>query len=60
MIFRPVDSECWKCGTTPCVGIENPRLPVGLEDTRLCGPHFFQDPFMIDPELWNDNEEDKD
>ncbi len=47
-------SKCYICDSSPCVKI--PEHPV--PDTKLCGPCFFQDRLMIDPDLWNDQPED--
>lgn len=56
MDFTPLfDSECWKCGSSPTVGICQPKGP---EDTRLCGPHFFVDPSMVQWSEWESSNED--
>lgn len=52
-MFHPdFDSECQICQATPCVVVEGHIQP----DTDLCGIHFFNDPDMIDWELWNEYE----
>lgn len=59
-MYEPVYGvECWVCGTEPTVGVRDPERPNGIQHTRLCGPHFFQnDRTMVDSELWNDSVED--
>lgn len=43
--------ECSICTSTPVVGL---RTPAGnLAATGFCGPHFFGDRTMVDPEEWN-------
>jgi len=47
--------ECTLCSEEPVVAI---RAPSGrLASTGLCGPHFFGDRAMSDPELWNEPQE---
>jgi hypothetical protein len=50
--------DCSQCGAKPCVVLSDPE-PTGTkrQDTELCGPCFFHDRLMIDPELWNEPEE---
>lgn len=56
LTYTPVfDSDCWKCGQSPCVGICRPQ---GVDDTELCGRHFFADNSMTDYELWNEPKDD--
>lgn len=52
-VIRGVD--CEKCAATPVVGIRTPSGEVVC--TSLCGPHFFGDRSMIDPDLWNEPRE---
>lgn len=55
MIYKPdFEEECYICGATPCVTIEGHIVP----ETRLCGPHFFNDRRMVEWEEWNTQEED--
>lgn len=59
-LYSPIySSECWHCRRSPTVGIKDRRqvLNNGLIDTELCGICFFQDHEMINPELWNDEED---
>lgn len=53
-LFRPdFDDECKHCGTSPCVVIR--ATPESEEvETELCGPHYFEDPQMLDYWLWNE------
>jgi len=52
MTYIPIfTSECWKCGTSPTVGV---CRPSGADDTKLCGPHFFANRAMVEWESWND------
>ena len=54
-LFTPnFEGECHVCGTSPTVRVEGHAVP----ETDLCGPHFFNDPSMIDWEQWNDPQED--
>lgn len=54
-IYHPdFDKECKLCGRTPCVVVEGHLKP----NTKLCGPHFFNDRSMVDWERWNDTPED--
>lgn len=47
--------ECSLCSSTPVVGL---RTPGGiLASTGLCGPHFFGERLMRDPEEWNSRPE---
>lgn len=46
--------DCRRCGHSPCVVVRS----TIFTDTELCGPHFFGDRLMIDPELWNEPKED--
>ena len=44
------DYECYLCGAVLTVEV----LGHVVLNTQLCGPHFFNDANMTDPELWND------
>jgi len=47
--------ECAECGIAPVVGI---RAPSGvIICSALCGPHFFGDRLMLEPERWNQQQE---
>ena len=50
--YEPIyQVECEVCATGPVVGI---RTPAGrIASSGFCGPHFFGDRLMIDPERWN-------
>ncbi len=53
--YKPdFDNDCRICGTSPTVIVVEHPVP----QTDLCGPHFFNDRLMIDPDLWNDQMED--
>ena len=57
MIYRPdFDEECYRCGATPTVVVEGHMVP----DTQLCGCCFWKSKKMVDPDLWNEQEEDED
>lgn len=47
--------ECNVCATDPVVGLRTPGGEV--VSTGLCGPHFFGDRMMCDPEMWNNGKE---
>jgi len=59
MNYVPIfNQECNRCGTEPCVGIQDQEiLHSAVRSTGLCGPHFFQDRLMSEWELWNDEPE---
>jgi len=47
--------ECGICGGGPAVGL---RTPSGyITSSGLCGPHFFGDKTMSDPDNWNQPQE---
>lgn len=49
------EAQCDRCGTSPCVVARDFDCHgTKLHDTGLCGPHFFRDRSMIDPEQWNE------
>lgn len=53
--YSPNFTEDWKkecsiCGAKPCVRIES---DMGTTDTEMCGPHFFGEADMVDPDKWN-------
>jgi hypothetical protein len=53
-IFHPnFDYECRICGASPCVIVDDHNQG----ETELCGSHFFNDPSMIEWELWNEPKE---
>jgi hypothetical protein len=57
VLYQPDhDGECRECGRTPTVHVVGHLKP----DTELCGPHFFADGLMIDPDKWNEQEENED
>lgn len=48
-------TECSVCTSDPTVGLVSPGGEVIA--TGLCGPHFFGDRGMCDPEIWNNERE---
>jgi len=52
-VVRGVDCEV--CTATPVVGIISPTEDILC--TNLCGPHFFGDRMMVDPDLWNEQKD---
>lgn len=44
------------CEATPCVVVYDPDTRINSE-TELCGAHFFNDRYMLDPERWNEPDE---
>jgi len=58
MIFlADYSCSCEQCGRNPCVIARDPENR-STHDSKLCGPCFFRDRMMIDPELWNEPVED--
>jgi hypothetical protein len=49
--------ECSRCGSTPCVNVV--RQGHIRHVSELCGVCFFSDHAMLDPELWNEREEEE-
>lgn len=50
--YEPIyGPECSICNNSPIVGVRSPSNK--LASTDLCGPHFFGETIMLDPELWN-------
>lgn len=47
--------SCAQCEAAPVVGIRSPGGTIIC--THLCGPHFFGDRNMTDPENWNNAQE---
>jgi hypothetical protein len=53
--YAPIEDEsCWKCDTSPVVGL---CTRWGPKSTGLCGACFFQDRLMVDWEEWNKPQE---
>lgn len=50
------EQECSRCGTTPCVDVV--RNGMIRHSSELCGVCFFDDRLMIDPEEWNNQQEE--
>ena len=55
-LYLPIwQAECQVCGAAPIVGM---RSPSGhIISTGMCGPHFFGDKTMDDPDNWNNAQE---
>lgn len=45
-------NDCRICGTSPTVIVNGHKQP----ETDLCGPCFFNDRSMLNPEDWNSEE----
>lgn len=55
-IYSPdFNDECYICGTSPCVLVNNHIQP----HTLLCGIHFFNARKMVDYNLWNGDEDEE-
>lgn len=55
-VYCPIyQVECAQCETAPVVGIRSPGGTIIC--SSLCGPHFFGDRAMNDPERWNTAQE---
>jgi len=55
-MYEPIfNIECVECGAEPVVGIRDDE--GSLRCTHLCGPDFFGDRSMADPDLWNNPSE---